>query len=122
MITKESIDSAIRAHGNWKTRLKQSIENSNFDFDIYKASTDDNCEFGKWLYGDTITDEEKKSDYYNRVKILHADFHKSIKDIVKLIITGKKEDASRMYSDLNGKFNKISTALVLLLVEWENTL
>ena len=81
MITKKAIDSAIQAHGKWKMRLKDMIEGKSPDFDIVKAGTDNNCEFGKWLYGDAIDDNDRKSGYYDKVKTLHADFHKSVKEV-----------------------------------------
>ncbi len=122
MITKEAIDKAILAHGNWKKRLKESVENSAVSFDISRASTDNNCEFGKWLYGDTITDAEKTTGYYTRVKDLHAEFHRTIKDVADLIMAGKKDEAKNMITDFNGVYSRISTKLVLLLAEWEKSL
>jgi hypothetical protein len=78
MITKGAINNAIRAHGKWKTRLNDLINGNALDFDISKAGTDNNCEFGKWLYGDTIDENEKKSNFYIKVKELHTEFHKTV--------------------------------------------
>jgi hypothetical protein len=122
MITKETIDKAILAHGKWKTRLNDFINGKAPDFDIAKAGTDNNCEFGKWIYGDTIDDNDKNSDYYNKVKILHTDFHKSVKEVAELVISGKKEDAKKMISDFSGSYSKISTKLILLLTEWDKAI
>ena len=122
MITKEVIDKAILAHGKWKTRLNDFINGKTPDFDITKAGTDNNCDFGKWLYGDTVDDNDRKSVYYQKIKDLHADFHKTVKEVAELIVIGKKEDAKKMISDVNGSYSRISTQLVLQLVDWEKNL
>ncbi len=122
MITREAINNAIAAHGKWKTRLRQAIEKGDIEFDIEKAGTDNNCDFGKWLYSESISPEEKKTDYYNRVKTLHAEFHRSIQAAANLLSTGKKAEALQTVNDLNGVFNKISVSLVLLLSEWRDSL
>lgn len=122
MITKEIIDKAIQAHGRWKTRLREFVEGKTTDFDIIKAGTDNNCEFGKWIYSADLNETDKKSEFYLKVKSLHADFHKSIREVAELFISGKKTEALTMITDFNGAYNKISTRLILTLAEWEKTL
>ena len=122
MVTKEIIDKAIQAHGRWKTRLGEFIDGKTPDFDIDKAGTDNNCDFGKWIYGDSIDENDRKSDFYIQVKALHTDFHKAVKEVADLVVLGKKEEAKKMITDFNGSYTKISTKLVLLLAQWEETL
>ena len=44
-------DQMILAHSRWKTRLKQAIE-SQEKIDAQVAGKDDQCEMGKWIYGE----------------------------------------------------------------------
>jgi hypothetical protein len=117
---KEEIDLAITAHNRWKKRLRDAIAGQDIAFDIDKAGTDNNCDFGKWIYGDSLTVEIKQSEYYKKVKELHAEFHKLVKKVVELVQAGKKDEAEKMLS-IAGDYSKVSSKLILILAEWDRS-
>ncbi len=118
---KDEINKAILAHGTWKRRLLEYINGMTVDFDIDKAGTDNNCDFGKWLYGDTITEKDKQSEYYSKVKELHTEFHRIVKQVAVLVLAGKDDEAKKMIN-FNGDYTSISTRLILTLTEWDKSI
>ena len=73
MLNKEEIDKAIGAHGMWKTRLKQAIETGKSEVSVETIRQDNQCNFGKWLYGSTLSAADKSSAQYKTVRELHAE-------------------------------------------------
>jgi hypothetical protein len=119
MITKEAIEAALSTHAQWRNRIQNAIETGTSEFKPNIVKTDNNCEFGKWLYD--LSSEDKKSDDYSIVKVLHADFHKVAGEILQLAVSGKKEDAIKKIAS-GGDYQTATGKLVLALREWKNKL
>lgn len=118
MTLKEQIKAAIAAHGAWKVRLKQAIENGNSDFKPDIVKLDNQCDFGKWLY--SATPEVKQSSFYDAVKKLHAEFHATAGKVLLLAVTGQKAEAEKAYG-LGSDYAKISALLTNEMMKWNNS-
>lgn len=117
MEIKDQISKAIAQHGIWKSRLLNSIQNQSNEFNIDIVKTDNNCEFGKWLYN-TIPEHLKNSTIYPEIIKFHAEFHKETARILQLITNGKMDDAKHSIS-IESDFALISSNLTLKMMEWK---
>jgi hypothetical protein len=77
MANKEELDKAIAAHGLWKARLKSAIDTRKLETDVETIRSENQCSFGKWLFGPTLTSADRSSLHYVTIKALHAEFHKT---------------------------------------------
>ena len=68
---KQQIEKAIAAHGAWKERLEGAIETGKIDIPVETIKVDNQCEFGKWLYGEGAAVAADHADRYAKVKELH---------------------------------------------------
>ena len=116
----QEIAKAIAAHGQWKTRLKQAIESSTIDVPVATIEMNNQCGFGKWLYGPSITTQDKATQHYKAVVELHTQFHKAAAKIAALAIAGKKPEAEKLMG-LNGDFANISAQLTGALMGWKKS-
>lgn len=119
-MTKEEIVAAINAHGQWKIRLEKAIETGTSDANPAVARTDNQCAFGKWLYG-SITPKEKSSPFYNEVKELHAKFHHAAANVLELALLGKKDEAREAMGPASD-YLKTSSKLITTLSRWKNSM
>ncbi len=117
MSLKDEINKAIGAHGMWKVRLKNAVATGKTEVPIPKIKVDNQCDFGKWLYGTTITFADKNSDHYKKVKELHAKFHEIAGKAAELATSGKKEEAEKMINT-GGEYAKASAALSAAMMAW----
>lgn len=104
----------ISAHVMWKQRLLAYIEGrSEEDLDPETIARDDRCVLGKWIYSEgqrfnSLTEFEE-------VRQRHAHFHLQAAEVVRLVQTGRQDEASRL---LHGQYSKVSEQLkrrILLL-------
>ncbi len=117
MRLKEEIKKAVGDHGMWKKRLKGAVETGKIHVQISTIKADDQCNFGKWLYGSTITEKEKNSSHYQNVCELHAAFHEKASKVAELATSGHKEAAMKML-EVNGEFTTASAALTTAMMAW----
>lgn len=110
---KQQIEKAVAAHGAWKTRLENAIETGKIDIPVATIKLDNQCEFGKWLYGDGSA--AGHMDRYHKVKELHAQFHAAAGHVAELATSGKKDDAKQA---LGGNYHNASSALTQEMTAW----
>ena len=79
---------------------------------------DNQCVFGKWLYGPTHTAAEKASSHYKAVKDLHGEFHKTAARVAELALSGKKAEAEAMMA-LGGQYAAVSGNLTQAMMAWK---
>lgn len=118
MASIEELDKAIGAHGMWKVRLKSAIESGKIDTPIETIRVDDQCAFGKWFFGSTLSPQDKASSHYKTVKELHAEFHKTAARVAELAVNGKKAEAEKMIAT-GGEYASISSKLTQAMMEWK---
>jgi Chemoreceptor zinc-binding domain len=117
MSLNDEIKNAVGAHGMWKKKLKNTIDTGKINVQISAIKADNQCNFGKWLYGPTITDEEKNSHHYQKVRELHAAFHEKASKVAELAISGHKTGAMKML-EVNGEFTRASADLTTSMMAW----
>ena len=120
MNPQEQINKAIGAHGMWKVRLKDAISTGKSDANPNMVKADNNCEFGKWLYG-SIAPELRNTPTYEIIVQYHAEFHKEAGRILQLALEGKKEDADNGMK-ASSAFASISSSLTSTMIEWKRSL
>lgn len=83
-----NFDNAIQAHGAWKQKLSNYIQNPDKSLKHEDVCLDNKCPLGKWIYG-----EGSKYSHLNefqKLKPAHAKFHKEAAEIVKKANSGAK--------------------------------
>ncbi len=120
MIIRE-IDKAIGAHGMWKHRLKMAIETGKFDSPVETIHMDNQCDFGKWLDGPTLTLTDKTSKHFKTVTELHEEFHKTAARVAVLAVSGITAEAEKVMS-VGGEYSEISMKLTAAMMEWKKIL
>ena len=116
MTRQEAIKKAVGAHGQWKARLQSAIETGKSDFTVESVTVDNNCEFGKWLYGDPKLKAETPAPF-DKVRQLHADFHREVAKILALALKGNKAEALKAMGH-NTNFARMSSSLTLEMMNW----
>ena len=119
MSTKDAITKGIGAHGLWKQRLLDAIRTGKSEWTPEVVCQDNQCEFGKWLYA--CSAEEKSSPHYNKIKSLHANFHKSASNVLKLALAGKKSEAEGAVGD-GSEYKTVSADLTKEMMSWKSGL
>ncbi|HTT32862.1 MAG TPA: CZB domain-containing protein [Methylomirabilota bacterium] len=121
MVNLEVIQKALAAHGSWKARLRQAIGSGKFEVGAETVKLDNQCEFGKWLYGTELSAVEKQTEHYVTVKKLHAQFHQEAAKVVELATSGQKDKAEAAIG-LSGSYGQASHALTEAMVKWRGSL
>jgi hypothetical protein len=114
----DQVQRALVAHGAWKVRLAQAIETGSSEFLPSAVSKDDQCALGKWLYVDI--DPVLKSDPYDTIRKLHADFHLAAAGVLDMALAGRKAEAQAAM-DTGHDFGRASTRLTLALTAWRSS-
>ncbi|MBI5267020.1 MAG: CZB domain-containing protein [candidate division Zixibacteria bacterium] len=117
----QEIDKAVGAHGMWKNRLKQAIESGKLDTPVATIRTNNQCAFGKWLYGPTLSAQDKSSEYYKTVTELHTQFHQVAAQVAELATSGKKNEAEKALAP-DSRFASISSKLTAAMLSWKKSL
>lgn len=116
--TINEINKAVGAHGAWKLKLRTAISHRKSDITPELAKQDNQCEFGRWLHGPTISPEVRAGVPYGVIKRLHADFHTCASTVLRKAIDGQP-DAGDL---LEGDFTERSKTLVTALSKWKSEL
>ncbi len=117
MSDAREINKAIANHGYWKARLSEAIETGQSEWSPDNVSKDNLCDFGKWFHALPVV--EQNSEYGEKIRPLHAQFHLAAAHVLRLAIEGRKDEAMAAMTDLRGDFVGCSTKLTQLLHEWK---
>lgn len=112
---REQVQKAIAAHGIWKQRLKSAIESGQSTYTVAGVAQDDQCEFGKWLYGSPGLN--RSGSHFETVRQLHADFHKEVSAILAKALAGKRREALNDMG-VGTRYGRISSQLTRELLQW----
>jgi len=108
---------AIAAHGAWTSRLKTAIASRKLEVPVSTIRADDQCQFGKWLNGGSLSIEERQSPSYRSVKQLHSRFHEEAAKVAQLATAGEAE-AARQAMSPSSDYAQTSASLVSALKRW----
>jgi hypothetical protein len=111
-----NLSKAKDAHAARKDRLSAVIDSGTGDFDPDIVKLPDRYEFGKWLYGDSITEELRSTGLYKTAEDLHAKFHVQASKILVLALEGD-QDAARGLMTAGCEYDMISSQLIHTLNE-----
>ncbi len=116
MTLVREITEAIKAHGEWKLRLRSAIVTGKSDFPVSLACQDNRCALGRWLLSQNAS--TKASTRWKCVRTAHADFHKEAGRILEMALEGKQDEASAalLYPS---KYTGLSTQLTMELTMWK---
>lgn len=120
MSVHEEIDLAIRAHREWKFKLRQAIDSGTCESTPEKVKMDNNCSFGKWLHN-RIDPTVKSTPHYNEIVDLHAQFHKEAGSILELALNGHVTEANDLMKS-GSTFITLSSKLTLKMLDWQKHL
>ena len=106
------LDSAIKAHGEWKLKLRMAIQKKE-QLDARSISCDNACPLGKWLHGDGGRRWGVNPGF---VALLdkHAEFHSVAGQVARQITAGALDSAERLIGS-GSKFAQVSTEVCTLL-------
>jgi hypothetical protein len=113
------IEQAISAHRQWMAQLRQAVFDALSGIDVQSIRADNNCEFGKWLHGPSLSSDEQLTDHYLEVRQLHAEFHELAGRIVELAAAGQVAES---YTLLYGEYITLSGRLILAMRAWQSKL
>ena len=119
MVEADKITGAIAAHAKWKFYLKEVIETAKSEKTVDEVAPEDRCEFGRWLLSLPIA--ERKSTDWQKIRTLHAEFHKAAANVLKMALAGKQKEATAEMA-LGGKFAKVSSQLTIAMTDWKRSI
>lgn len=111
------LEEAIGDHVKWISKLQHGLLAAPSTLDPAMMRADNLCFLGRWLYGPSLSDEDRASDYYRDVRRLHTEFHELAGQIVELAASGLIFDA---YHRLYGEYLTMSGRLVLAMRAWRD--
>jgi hypothetical protein len=114
-----AIDKAVSAHGAWKVRLRMAIMHGSSHFDPAVVECDDRCEFGKWLYGSSLSADTRAEMPYQVVRRLHAEFHQCAARVLSSAIGSRQDEAAALMAS---NFDERSQRLLIALAKWKREL
>ncbi len=88
------LQEAIRAHSDWKTKLRGAIS-SKSQLDVSTIARDDCCALGKWLHGESRPTYGPLASHKACVT-KHASFHKEAAKVAGAINKGSYGEALEM--------------------------
>jgi hypothetical protein len=82
-----NFDDALKAHVSWKMKLQGYLLKPDNSIDVAALSADNQCELGKWIYGDGSKYEGEVE--FRRLKAAHEKFHKAAGNVVQRANSGQ---------------------------------
>ena len=111
------LKNAILAHSAWSARLKAAIVSRHLDMPVSTVKADNQCQFGRWLYGAEISAADKQTENYRSAKRLHAQFHEEASKVAQFAISGEKEAAEQAMGP-SSDYAGVSSKLTDVLTAW----
>ena len=88
------LDTAVKAHGEWKIRLREAIQKKE-KIDARSLSADDRCPLGQWLHGEA-RGRYSGLKHYGACVARHAEFHRQAGKVAEAINAGRYAEAETM--------------------------
>lgn len=112
---RDQITRAIGAHGLWQARLRRAVMRGSLDVQARTAGDDDRCEFGRWLHALPASDRD--GPHFERVRALHADFHREAAAVLALAHQGRHDEA-RARLEPGAELDRLTTELTEAMIAW----
>ena len=105
---------AIQKHAEWKLRFQQAVS-ANEPLDARIIAKDNQCELGKWLYGEAQALYRRRKAHAHCLAH-HAAFHVEAGKIAAVLNAQCRNEAEHMLTN-GSPFAQASMALILALIE-----
>lgn len=105
------LERAVEAHVAWKTKLRVAI-NGGTSPDATISSRDDQCELGKWIYGEGAQKYGAAAEL-KQLRDDHKKFHTCVGSILTSVKNGEIDKAKHELD--KGPYSSLSTSVVLAL-------
>lgn len=115
----EEIDTAVGAHGLWKSRLRHAVATRRTDVPPEVVRADDRCKFGQWLHH-AVGPAERTGSSFRTVRDLHAQFHREAAKVLDLALAGRTAEAEAAMAPASA-FTEVSTQLTAAMMAWKRT-
>jgi len=109
----QEIDAALATHGSWHREMSIEMKRGRQDLSPDMLSNPTACFFGRWLDGDGVSDDVRKSDAFKIVHDLHIQCHHMMGEISGLVRADRQTDALAL---LNGRCEKLHRDLEEALI------
>jgi hypothetical protein len=107
-------DGAVRAHSEWKSKLKDYLEKPDGSLKTDVVGADNKCALGQWIYGEGA--KYSALTEYSSLKTEHAKFHKACCDVVKKADAGQSTSADTQLGS-SSEFATASSAVVMAIMQ-----
>ena len=107
---------AIRAHVEWKLRLRMFLDGQGEVMKSDLVARDDVCELGRWLHGEGRLYATDPS--YPELKEAHAQFHQVAAEVLTAAERGDKRGAEARLE--GSEYIKSSSAVVAAIMRMRN--
>ncbi len=107
-----NFDEAREQHAQWRFKFRGAIR-QNETMDVAAIAKDDQCDLGKWLYGEAKGKYSRLSSYTDCVKT-HAHFHVAASNVAKVINEEKYKEAWALLG-MGSEFSLATAAIVSAL-------
>jgi hypothetical protein len=111
------IGRGILDHAKWKNHLFDAVKTGKSESTVQDTRSDNQCEFGKWLA--SLPPSEKSSEHCQKVKALHAEFHKAASEVLELALSARMEEAEAAIA-VGSRFSLISASLTMAMSAWKS--
>jgi methyl-accepting chemotaxis protein len=111
------LNEAIQKHAQWKFRFHQALLN-NEPMDAGVIAKDNQCELGKWLYGEARALHGQRKAHAQCLA-RHTAFHAEAGKVAGTINAKRKDEAERMLAN-GSPFSEASKAVAVALIELQN--
>lgn len=105
---------AIRAHWEWRVRLRLFVEGHTEPLDARAVRRDDACELGAWIHGEGA--QHAATPSYSELKAAHMAFHEAAAEVVERVNAADIAGARALLGP-NGTFDHASSAIVLAILK-----
>lgn len=89
-----NLDEAIRAHAEWKLKLRAAMSRKE-QLDAATIARDDCCALGKWIHGEGRSQLGKHTEFVE-VRDKHRAFHQQAGAVAREINAGRYAEADKM--------------------------
>jgi hypothetical protein len=110
-------DGAIRAHTEWKMKLKTYIKKPDGSLKAAAVCLDNKCPLGQWIHGEGT--KWSSLAEYAELKTEHAKFHTCAADIIRKADTGK-DTSEEMALGSTSAFANTSSSVVSAIMKMKS--
>ena len=107
-----NFDQMVLAHSKWKARLKSAIEDGEA-IDPNVAGRDDQCELGKWIYGDGL--KHGAVPAYQELRDKHKAFHACVGQVARKLPSCSPMMAKELIDPIKSDFGRATSACIVAI-------